>query len=303
MDKVQVLMSSYNGEKYIEEQIDSILKQVGIDIQLFIRDDGSTDKTIQIIRKKSREYPKKIQLVCGHNIGYKKSFMDLVYMCPDSYDYYAFADQDDVWLKDKIQKGIEQIKKEDSKYPVLYYGMMTQVDNKLRVMKDQQNFKAVPNYKMILFQNFAQGSTIIFNNSLLVMIKKYKANFEVAHDIWLPLVADFTGKVIGDKNSYILYRRHSSAVTVKMHNKYWYDLIKAIFRGKIVPNYAIPLLEGYSGYISSEKKEYLKQLLDYKKYNNKLNLLLDKMVRKNTLKGTILLKMAIMFNRLDDKVE
>ncbi len=94
MDSIVVLMSTYNGEKYIREQLDSIFNQEGIDVKVVVRDDGSKDTTHAILD----EYKKTHELVwyTGENLKSARSFMDLIYQAPES-DYYAFADQDDYW--------------------------------------------------------------------------------------------------------------------------------------------------------------------------------------------------------------
>lgn len=108
MYKVAVLLSTYNGSKYIKEQIDSILSQEGVNIDIYIRDDGSTDETVNIIYEyKSNN----IFLTEGKNIGVGNSFMELLYSVPEIYDYYAFADQDDIWSEKKIRIAIEVLQK------------------------------------------------------------------------------------------------------------------------------------------------------------------------------------------------
>ena len=94
MKTVQILLSSYNGEKYISRQIDSILRQKDVEIHLLIRDDGSTDGTRAIIKEYEKKYPANVEVVFGENMGWKKSFFTLLRLAGD-YDYYAFADQDD----------------------------------------------------------------------------------------------------------------------------------------------------------------------------------------------------------------
>ena len=93
--KVAVLMSSYNGEKYIRPQIDSILAQEGnFELSLFVRDDGSTDKTQAILQEYAQK--RKLTWYTGNNLGPARSFMDLLKKCK-GFNYYAFADQDDYW--------------------------------------------------------------------------------------------------------------------------------------------------------------------------------------------------------------
>ena len=101
MTSIAVMMSTFNGEAYVEEQINSILNQLNVKISLFIRDDGSKDKTISIIRNKINRNSN-IQLIQGENVGVGNSFMNLLYSTPDDYDFYAFSDQDDIWESEKI---------------------------------------------------------------------------------------------------------------------------------------------------------------------------------------------------------
>ena len=105
MNTIQVLMSTYNGEKYICEQIDSIIAQdcgyKGIaNVKLLIRDDGSSDKTREILESYASKYPEIIRWYHGGNKGVIKSFFDLLENSDDEADYYAFADQDDNWMRE-----------------------------------------------------------------------------------------------------------------------------------------------------------------------------------------------------------
>ena len=109
MDSVVVLMSTYNGERFLEEQIESILKQKDVDVVLYVRDDGSSDRTKQILDEYQR---KNAQMLVSYekNEGVGNSFMDLVYMAPETSDYYAFADQDDIWRDTKLIEAIKLLK-------------------------------------------------------------------------------------------------------------------------------------------------------------------------------------------------
>ena len=114
--RIAVLMSSYNGEQYIKEQIDSILNQKGkFNIDIYVRDDGSFDNTIHILE----DYQKKglIKFCGGENIGPAKSFLTLLALA-DGYDFYAFADQDDIWFENKIESAILKIEKIPQSYTV-----------------------------------------------------------------------------------------------------------------------------------------------------------------------------------------
>ena len=113
--KVAILMSTYNGEKYLKEQIESLLAQTYGNIEIYIRDDGSKDNTIKIIKNYKEKY-NNIVLKEGKNIGFINSFFELLNLCNDA-DYYAYCDQDDVWMNDKIERAVKFLGKTDENKP------------------------------------------------------------------------------------------------------------------------------------------------------------------------------------------
>ena len=241
--KVCVLMSTYNGEKYIREQIDSVLSQKGINVQLVIRDDESTDNTIKIIDEYTKEYHN-ISYYKGTNIGVGKSFLNLLMDAPEA-DYYAFADHDDVWLEDKLKQAVEFINKEKSNYdlaiqknntlkseisnelnnlekrksiPLLYGSNQTLVDKNLNIIR--KRFFKNPNLDLIglVSKNVVSGCTMVMNNELRREIINYSGLVSDntiklrLHDTWCMMVAAIKGKILYDENSYILYRQHDGNV-------------------------------------------------------------------------------------------
>ena len=136
MKKVQVIMSSYNGEKFIKKQIDSILNQQNVEVSLLIRDDGSKDGTIEILR----DYENRglIKVIYGKNIGPTASFLKLIDEC-DNADYYSFSDQDDVWLEDKLSTAVKILEENSvNKRPLLYCSALQRVDADLTYEKIQK---------------------------------------------------------------------------------------------------------------------------------------------------------------------
>ena len=122
--KVQVLLSAYNGEKYIQEQIDSILNQSNVEVSLLIRNDGSTDDTRKILDSQSTQ---NIKCINDKNIGLVRSFVELINQA-DEAEYYAFSDQDDVWDNDKLCSAISML--EDYKnMPAVYSSNARLVDS------------------------------------------------------------------------------------------------------------------------------------------------------------------------------
>lgn len=207
--KVAILMSTYDGEKYIREQIDSIINQADVDIYLYIRDDHSNDHTVEIVEEYINKCPEKIYLKNGENIGPGYSFMDLVQCVPDTFDFYAYSDQDDIWLKDKMIHAVSKLQQIDG--PSLYCSNQTlYIDGKVT----HNRFETAPicSLKNVLCGNDFSGCTMVFNNVLKKILRKVSySTFPMQyrfHDTWTCLLALIYGSVFYDDNSFILYRIH-----------------------------------------------------------------------------------------------
>ena len=208
MKKVQVLLSAYNGEKYLAEQIESIMAQNYQAVSLLIRDDGSTDHTLDIIKKYADKY-ENIDFYTGDNLGVQKSFFHLMMHADKTADYYAFSDQDDVWLPEKIRRAVEMLEKQDGNRPLLYASETILVDEHLRKLPMYTKVsKTVPSFGNALVENICAGCTEVFNNQLLQLVNKKTPEYVVMHDWWLYLCASAFGNVCFDSKSFILYRQH-----------------------------------------------------------------------------------------------
>lgn len=212
MSKVCVLMSTYNGEKYLVEQIESILAQINVDVTLVARDDGSSDSTITILNTYS-EKGKLILLKDDCNLGPACSFMNLLYESKD-FDYYAFADQDDIWRKEKLVTAISMIK-ENENIPALYCSnQWIMVDGEITGLRFTQ--KMDHGIVQAICGNVFSGCTMVFNRKLADILKQ-RSNRPSSntlktrmHDTWVIAVAECTGVVVYDENSYIEYRIHAN---------------------------------------------------------------------------------------------
>lgn len=233
MDKVAILMSTYNGEKYLREQIDSILFQKGVEVTLYIRDDGSSDGTIDIVKKYAQKYQNIIWTI-GKNVGVGNSFMQLIYDCPDDFDYYAFSDQDDIWLEDKLKVAIDNIKPKDR--PALYASNQMLVDENgsqisLRYPKDYDMQNSVEAQFQI---NRISGCTFVFNKMLKKVLSEpvRRPTEELLrkriHDVWVSNVAALYDGIVYDNNAYIQYRQHENNVVGAYAYGHLYDLKEKI---------------------------------------------------------------------------
>lgn len=220
---VVVLMSSYNGEKYIKQQIESILNQTKtyetsdgytgyFDLKLFVRDDGSNDRTLDYLEK-YRENGK-LEYYSGDNKGSSKSFFDTMWKAPKA-DYYAFADQDDYWLDSKLSRAISILEREDPCKPKLYGSNAKLVDKDLN---DMGIFfypkKFDPEFKLVSCSCGMLGCTMVFNNILMELIRSHsKPDNAIMHDYYVTLLCcALNGTVIYDNFAKILYRQHGKNV-------------------------------------------------------------------------------------------
>ena len=215
---MEILLSTYNGQKYISDQLDSILSQNYKNIILLIRDDGSTDSTTQIIEKYMTQH-QNIQLIRGKNVGVINSFFELIKSADLNHEYYALADQDDWWLPHKLTQAVMNIQPY-SKEPALYCGSKIFVDENLKLLKT--DIKS-PVYKVsfgnALVQNICTGCTCVFNRKLLELVQQTIPQHAIMHDWWLYLTATCFGKVYYDSQAYIYYRQHHLNVSAAIYSK------------------------------------------------------------------------------------
>ncbi len=212
---VDILMSTYCGEKYVGEQIDSLLRQTFGDWRLLVRDDGSTDATPEIVRGYAERYPGRILFVEeGVNVGARESFSRLGRHATARYIMYC--DQDDVWLPEKIAISRRKIVEMETRFgegtPILVFTDMTIVDESLNVIDDSFRryaglFPRNATFGKLLLRNVAAGCSMIVNRALLNLALPFPGGI-VMHDYWQMLVAAALGKIGWSDEKTVLYRQH-----------------------------------------------------------------------------------------------
>ena len=212
--KIEILLATYNGEKYVGEQIDSIINQTYRNWILLIRDDNSKDNTLEILK----EYEKKdnrIKVIEDKkgNLGFVKNFEELLNNSKE--DWVMFSDQDDYWLENKIEKyvAILNTSSEDiRKKTILIHSNSFICDDNLEIIKDEFiNSKIANKYNEddFYFAYFVQGSTVLINRAIIDLALPFSKNVTV-HDRYFHLLAEFFGKRIFINESLIKYRQHSN---------------------------------------------------------------------------------------------
>ncbi|MDN6589721.1 MAG: glycosyltransferase family 2 protein, partial [Lactococcus lactis] len=210
--RVNILMSTYNGEKFVADQIESIQKQTYTDWNLIIRDDGSIDRTCEIVDDFVSK-DNRIKLIRAENVGVIKSFHELV-TDNNNADFYFFADQDDYWLPEKLSVMLEETKKHDNSKPVMYYTDLKVTDRNLNVtsesmirsQSDHANTKLVQE----LTENTVTGGASMINHELAQLWQS--TNDIIMHDWYLAIVAAALGELVYIDQPTHLYRQHDSNV-------------------------------------------------------------------------------------------
>lgn len=214
-DKIAILMATYNGEKYICQQIDSILSQTCKDWELYIHDDGSTDNTIAAVESYVEKYPDKIHLIDGKSTGGAK--YNFFYMFGQvEAPYYMTCDQDDVWLEKKIELTYDKMLTIEDKADIscLVYTELRVVDSELNTIADTMSgYQSLDCHKrtinQFILQNSVTGCTMMVNRALRdKMLRITDIDNTIMHDWWAALVAAQFGKTAFIDEPTILYRQH-----------------------------------------------------------------------------------------------
>lgn len=230
---IHILMAVYNGERYLKEQLESIGRQTFTDWKLHIRDDGSSDRTADIIKEFALRYPDKVCLIDElqkNNYGAKGNFAKLVEYVREDGDY-AFCDQDDIWDEDKLEISVKELRKtekcEDGTIkPSLVCSDARLIDENGNVTgesfaeKSRLYISGQHIFERLLLYNFAQGTTMLWNMQLYSLIQ-YIPKEAVMHDWWVALVAAGHGKINFIERQLLSYRQHGNNELGEFDRSVW----------------------------------------------------------------------------------
>ncbi|GLG06124.1 glycosyltransferase [Sellimonas catena] len=297
--KILILLSTYNGEKYLSEQLDSILNQEGVTIDCLIRDDGSTDRTSEILKKYS-DKNKNIKYYLGENIGVVNSFNNLMMRQEtNDYEWIAFCDQDDIWLPQKLINAIKQLENLNKKAR-LYCSNLKVVDKNLKYLSTmKKNPRSINKYKAMV-ENIATGCTCVFNQQALLLYRRGIGCTMEMHDYWMYLVNIFMGEVVYDPACNILYRQHEKNVVGGKKKK-----IRKAIKNIINPSINIrrrmlqDFEKTYMENLSNSDRKIIEEIINYNiSFAARLKVFLNYHYRGYTWNVTIGFKLRVLLGNL-----
>ncbi len=201
--RIEVLLATHNGEKFIREFLESLANQNGVEVDLVVSDDNSSDSTIQIVSSFAKSF-RSLTILSGPDLGAKSNFAFLIQN--SNSDFSAFADQDDIWLENHLRDAVSQLIPHVST-PALVFSKVLEFSESLHDRK-WPNIKTNPNLSMLLTENLARGCTIVLNRGLINMLKHSDFTGVYMHDWWAVLVAKTCGVVEFIENPSVRYRIH-----------------------------------------------------------------------------------------------
>ncbi len=213
--RIAILMCTYNGDEYLEEQLDSIQNQDYKNWTLYVSDDGSKDKTLDILKSYQKKWgPKKLHIRRGPQKGFCQNFLQIISDKKINADLYFLCDQDDVWMPHKLSHTLKKIAQLDAAKPLLYCARTTYASSDAKkILGESDLFLKPPSFKNALVQSIAGGNTMTFNNPLRKVAQRYPKADVVSHDWWLYMLNELVGgKTLYDQESTILYRQHGRSL-------------------------------------------------------------------------------------------
>lgn len=296
MHSVTVMMSTYNGEKYLREQLESILNQTGVKVNLVVRDDGSVDTTQKILQEYAAEG--KLKWYSGKNLRAAYSFLDLLKSVPKD-EFYAFSDQDDVWDKKKLLAGIDKLKEYPEEAIILYTCSVRVVSSDLSEIDSLDSSVPVTTFMDGMIRNNSQGCTMVFGNALRNLLIKYNGkNLFMHDDLAVKVCLAVGGTIYRDSEKYINYRQHGNNV-IGTQEPFMHSFKR---RAKSLLNQSCErskelqdIVETYSDLIPAENRDVMEKIAYYKSRRfGRIRILFDRNIASRDSKTTRHFKFGVL---------
>jgi glycosyltransferase involved in cell wall biosynthesis len=304
--RVAILLATFNGDRFLSAQLDSLESQLHQDWFVIASDDGSTDSTLKILQKYQDRWPEgKLSIRTGPEQGFCQNFLSMACDSAIKADFYAFCDQDDVWLPKKLTTAINNIQEnQEDTIPYVYCGRTTYVDEKLKKLGYSPLFSFPRTFRNALIQSIAGGNTMVFNQKTKDLLEKVGIVDHPSHDWWLyQLTTGAGGDVFYDPIPQVLYRQHQDAL-VGGNNSAGARLerISMVFKGQFRrwSDQNIAILENAKPYLKHGSKETLElfETMRNAKLKDRFRLLEVTGLYRQTWRGTISLLLAALFKKI-----
>ncbi len=277
---VLVLMSTYNGESYLRKQIDSILNQEKVKVHLLIRDDGSTDGTCKILAEYAERY-QNISWNTSKNVGFVRSFSILAENAlsyPEPIDFYAFSDQDDIWMPNKIKIACRYLEDSKEDTPLLFSSNSLFVDDHMNVLGAFH--RKTPHFtkQNVMIFPTEQGCSMVFNKRALELYDSHPPR-DAWHDRWMCLICNFFGETIYCQTPLFYYRIHGGNMIGKKQ-KLWdrmMDDVKFFFTSDAKNSQMVEeFYQAFETHLSLEDRDIVNVFLHYKEsFRNKWKIMVS----------------------------
>lgn len=263
---VGIIMSAYNAEKYIKEQVESILAQSNVNVRLWIRNDGSTDGTLKILSDEFGD-DNRVIVTNGANLGAAESFIQAIFECDFECDYYGFSDADDVWVDNKLAISIDCIGFPPSSNPVAVATQMTVVDENLKEIRLTKTPRLGLKFNNAVVQTVASGASVLMNRSAFGLLRSYRPKNVVMHDAWIYILISAFGTFSYLEQPTILYRQHGKNVFGTSHGfrKRLENRVKRLKSQSPYREQAAEFLSVFGSQLGSENREIIERYVNYDK--------------------------------------
>jgi len=302
-ERVNVLLTTYNGSRFLREQLESIDSQTLSVVRVTVRDDGSPDETNLLVEKWAAGRAN-VLLLRGPQLGVTNKFFTVLANPDADSDYFAFCDQDDVWLPEKVEKAVQALRGCDPNIPVMYCSRVEYVDENLRHL----GFSKVPKsigFANALVENIATGCTMVLNRRARDLICKRLPQKALIHDWWCYVTLSALGKVLYDKTSSIKYRQHANNVTGAATTRW--ELVRRRFvrflrhkRGaRLLSDQAIEFQRCFGDLLNTQDKKTLERFLSVRgSFGERVfyNAVMD--VWRQSWSDTMILRVLIIMGRV-----
>ncbi len=310
---VAVLMATYNGEKYLREQLDSILSQSYKNIKIYIGDDASKDSTSKILETYQKQFPEKISYVINKsNLGVVKNFEQLIQNCQEP--YIALADQDDIWKVNKLELSLKKLQTIENSGPAMVHSDLTMVDISCKLLKSsffdfrKIKFSQDRSINKIISHNGVMGCTILFNQALKEKLLPFPEKLDT-HDYWIALVNETIGKRYTIEESLIQYRIHENNTSnniKKLQRKK--GVLSKFFNTDCLPfiglhrEYVIDeLMERFGESLNAKERNTISAFRDYLKQRKNPILIFYNLVKYNLIREDFSYRLKIFIKLIQKK--